>query len=136
LQRKLSLTVVVILLVAAIGLAVTGQAAQASTNSSIEQQHGMFKHPSYIVKGLLCIHSYEGNWSDSGSPYWGGLQMDMSFQRTYGWMRSGEHKWYFVNKWGTADHWPKWAQVVAGIHAYFSRRWNPWPNTARFCGLA
>lgn len=128
-RRKLTLTVVV-LLVALGGAA--GQTAQAST----KHHSSMFNHPSYIVRGLLCIHHYEGSWKDPASPYWGGLQMDMSFQKTYGWMKSGGHKWYFVNKWGTADHWPVWAQMVAGIHGYFSRGWSPWPNTARDCGLA
>src|SRR5262245_58093984 len=27
----------------------------------------------------LCIHRYEGAWTDGGSPYYGGLQMDFSF---------------------------------------------------------
>lgn len=126
-QRKLTLTVIIVLLVTLGGVA--GQTAQASSKQ-------MFKHPSYIVRGLLCIHTYEGDWADHGAPYWGGLQMDMSFQKTYGWLRHNGVKWYFVKKWGTADHWPKWAQVVAGIHAYFSRRWDPWPNTAHSCGLA
>lgn len=127
-QRKLTLTVIIVLLVVLGG--VTGQTAQAKSN--------MFKHPSHIVRGLLCIHTYEGSWTDSGSPYWGGLQMDLSFQKTYGWLRRGPNhvKWYFINKWGTADRWPRWAQVLAGIHAYWSRRWDPWPNTARYCGLA
>ena len=132
-QRKLTLTVATVLASVTLG-GVTGQTAEASSKR-------MFKHPSYIVRGLLCIHTYEGSWSDPDKPYWGGLQMDMSFQRTYGWLKVAKHtahahKIYFVNKWGTADHWPKWAQVVAGIHAYFSRGWNPWPNTARYCGLA
>lgn len=100
----------------------------------------MLKHPSYIVKGLLCIHGYEGSWSDPNWPYWGGLQMDLSFQKTYGWLRVAKHaphahKIYFVDKWGTADNWPIWAQLVAGLHGYFSRGWAPWPNTAHYCGL-
>lgn len=125
-RRKLTLTVTIITLLVLGG--VTGQTAQAKTS--------MFEHPSYIVSGLLCIHSYEGSWTDPNAPYWGGLQMDLSFQKTYGWLGKGVHKWYFEKKWGTADKWPRWAQVVAGIHAYFSRRWDPWPNTARYCGLA
>src|SRR4029077_3959634 len=32
----------------------------------------------------LCIHRYEGAWTDGGSPYYGGLQMDVSFQSNYG----------------------------------------------------
>jgi hypothetical protein len=39
-----------------------------------------------------------GNWRDPDSPYYGGLQMDMDFQRAYG----AE----FLARWGTADHWP------------------------------
>lgn len=108
-----------------------GNTARAST-----KQTNLFHHPSYIVRGLLCIHRYEGSWSDPNSPYWGGLQMDLSFQKTYGWLRAGRHhKWYFEKKWGTADNWPVWAQVVAGIHGYLSRGWNPWPQTAHYCGL-
>lgn len=88
----------------------------------------------------MCIHTYEGSWKDPGSPYWGGLQMDLSFQQAYGWMMihkhdSKRHRIYFLNKWGTADNWPVWAQIVAGIHGFFARGWSPWPYTARLCGL-
>jgi hypothetical protein len=111
-----------------------------STTSTAQASNEMFRHPSYIVRGLFCIHHYEGSWTDPGSPYWGGLQMDLSFQRTYGWIRVAKHtpnahKIYFLDKWGTADRWPVWAQLVAGLHGYFSRGWDPWPNTARYCGL-
>jgi hypothetical protein len=95
----------------------------------------------YIIRGLFCIHSYEGSWSDPNPPYWGGLQMDLSFQATYGWIRVAKHtphvhKIYFLKKWGTAEHWPIWAQLLGGLHGYFSRGWDPWPNTAGYCGLA
>lgn len=89
--------------------------------------------PSYVsaesgvIGGLLCIHSHEGSWSDPGSPYWGGLQMDYSFQSTYG--------PEFLNKWGTADNWPVWAQLKAGVRGYHARGWSPWYNTAHMCGL-
>jgi hypothetical protein len=110
------------------------------TTSTAQAKSSMLTHPSYIVRGLLCIHHYEGSWSDPGYPYWGGLQMDLSFQQTYGWLRVAKHtryvhKIYFLNMWGTADHWPVWAQLVAGLHGYFSRGWAPWPHTARSCGL-
>ena len=81
----------------------------------------------------LCIHRYEGAWNDPNPPYWGGLQMDLGFQRTYG----GE----FMRRWGTADHWPVWAQITAarrardGYNGYGARGYGPWPNTARLCGL-
>ena len=75
----------------------------------------------------LCIHHYEGSWTDSGSPYWGGLQMDLSFQRTYGgWLLS--HK-------GTADHWSPLEQIWVAVRASHSRGFSPWPNTARDCGV-
>ena len=117
-----------------LALAVTVALFVGSTTASKAKGFSL-KHPSYIVRGLLCIHTYEGAWDDPDSPYWGGLQMDLSFQSTYGWLRAGDHKWYFSERWGTADNWPIWAQVVAGIHGYFSRGWSPWPNTAHSCGL-
>jgi hypothetical protein len=76
----------------------------------------------------LCIHHYEGSWADSGSPYWGGLQMDLSFQRTYG-------GWLLRHK-GTADHWSALEQIWVAVRASHSRGFSPWPNTARDCGLA
>ena len=81
----------------------------------------------YVTRGLLCIHHYEGSWTDPYGPYYGGLQMDLSFQYTYG--RA------FLRRWGTADQWPVWAQLQAGRNGYRSRGWSPWPNTARMCGL-
>jgi hypothetical protein len=81
----------------------------------------------YVTRGLLCIHHYEGSWTDPGAPFWGGLQMDLSFQIAYGYS--------FYKRWGTADHWPRWAQLQAGRNGYRARGWTPWPNTARYCGL-
>ena len=31
-----------------------------------------------------CIHRHEGAWNDPNAPYYGGLQMDIGFQRAYG----------------------------------------------------
>ncbi len=76
---------------------------------------------------LMCIHRYEGSWTDPGSPYWGGLQMDLNFQSAYG--------KEFLSRWGTADHWPIWAQLQAAERAIAVRGFSPWPNTARDCGL-
>jgi hypothetical protein len=81
----------------------------------------------YVTNGLLCIHRYEGSWSDPNSPYYGGLQMDVNFMKAYG--RS------YYNRWGTADHWPVWAQLQAGRNGYADVGWSPWPNTRRYCGL-
>jgi len=74
-----------------------------------------------------CVHSREGRWNDPGSPYYGGLQFDLNYQRAYG----REH----LRRWGTADRWPIWAQLVAAERGWRERGWHPWPNTARACGL-
>jgi hypothetical protein len=76
----------------------------------------------------LCIHRYEGAWNDPNAPYYGGLQMDMSFQRAY-----GPH---LVRAKGTADNWTPLEQMWVAEKAHASGRgFHPWPNTARFCGL-
>jgi hypothetical protein len=79
------------------------------------------------LSAWLCIHSYEGSWSDSGAPYWGGLQMSYAFQQTYG-ARLLRQK-------GTADHWSPLEQIWTAVRAHRERGFTPWPNTARFCGL-
>lgn len=82
-----------------------------------------------LTRAFLCIHSYEGSWTaNTGNGYYGGMQMDAAFELRYG----GE----FVHRWGTANNWPVWAQLVAARRAYLSGRgfW-PWPNTARLCRL-
>jgi hypothetical protein len=81
----------------------------------------------YVTDGLLCIHGYEGAWNDPGSPYYGGLQMDVNFMLAFG------RSYYY--RWGTADHWPIWAQMDAGRKGYLARGWHPWPTTARLCRL-
>jgi hypothetical protein len=74
-----------------------------------------------------CIHHYEGSWTDHGAPYWGGLQMDYSFQSTYG-------GWLLRHK-GTADNWTPLEQVWTAVRAWRVRGFSPWPNTARDCGV-
>jgi hypothetical protein len=77
----------------------------------------------------LCIHRFEGGWhSNTGNGYYGGLQMDLMFQRTYapGLLRSK----------GTADRWSPLEQMWAAERAHRAGRgFYPWPNTARYCGL-
>ena len=76
----------------------------------------------------LCIHRYEGAWNDPNSPYFGGLQMDLEFQQTYGPK--------LLKKKGTADHWTPLEQMWVAEKAHRSGRgFYPWPNTARYCGL-
>lgn len=82
-----------------------------------------------LTSDWACIHSHEGAWNaNTGNGYYGGLQMDLTFQSQYG----GE----FVRLWGTADNWPVWAQITAANRAKNGGRgYGPWPNTARMCGL-
>ena len=79
-------------------------------------------------RGWLCIHRGEGAWNDdTGNGYYGGLQMDIGFQRTYG----GR----LLARKGTADRWAPLEQMWIAERAYRSRGFTPWPNTARYCGL-
>lgn len=82
-----------------------------------------------LVRGFLCIHRYEGRWdANTGNGYYGGLQMDLSFQRAYG--RE------FLAAFGTANNWPIPIQIAVAVRAHLSGRgWGPWPSTARRCGL-
>jgi len=85
------------------------------------------QHPPHL-KAWLCIHRYEGAWRDPNSPYYGGLQMDIQFQETYGRL--------LLRKKGTADHWTPLEQMWVAERAFASGRgFYPWPNTARWCGL-
>ena len=83
-------------------------------------------HPPHR-SGWLCIHRYEGSWRDSGDPYWGGLQMDRGFMRTYA-ARDLLHR-------GWASNWTPLEQMWVAEHAHRGRGFAPWPNTARYCGL-
>jgi hypothetical protein len=85
------------------------------------------RHPPHY-EDWLCIHRYEGSWTDPDGPYYGGLQMDLSFQRAYGASLLDEK--------GTADRWSPLEQMWVAEKAHASGRgFYPWPNTARFCGL-
>ncbi len=75
----------------------------------------------------MCIHGREGAWNDPNGPYHGGLQMDSGFMAAYG----GD----LLERYGTADRWPPAAQVAVAERAYEARGFNPWPNTARACGV-
>ena len=85
------------------------------------------QHPPH-AQAWSCIHRFEGAWRDAGGPYFGGLQMDLTFQRRYG--------AYLLRKKGTADHWAPLEQMwVAERALRAGRGFYPWPNTARYCGL-
>jgi hypothetical protein len=93
----------------------------------IERSKAVPRHAPPHKAQWLCIHRYEGSWRDSGSPYWGGLQMDWSFMSTYG--RE------LLRRKGTADHWTPHEQMWVAERAWRTRGFWPWPNTARYCGL-
>jgi hypothetical protein len=105
------------------------RAAEAAVAVSRHASRLMLAGPRWLTDAFLCIHRYEAGWdANTGNGYYGGLQMDVSFMRHYG--------PEFLRRFGTADRWPVWAQVTAGVRAYRSGRgfW-PWPNTAHLCGL-
>ena len=84
-------------------------------------------HPPHLAE-WRCIHRWEGSWTDPNSPYYGGLQMDLAFQRDYG-LALLRHK-------GTANHWAPYEQMwVAERALKAGRGFHPWPLTARRCGL-
>ena len=88
-------------------------------------------HPysSSWLAAALCIKSEEGAWtSNTGNGYFGGFQMDRSFQRAYGAR--------FYGAIGTADLWHPKQQLLTAYRGFVARGgWNPWPNTSRECGL-
>jgi hypothetical protein len=88
--------------------------------------HRRAEHPPHL-RAFLCIHRYEASWTDTGAPYYGGLQMDVGFQHAYA-PRLLRTK-------GTADHWTPLEQIWTAEKALKSRGFWPWPNTARDCGL-
>jgi hypothetical protein len=86
----------------------------------------MFRKPPRL-EDWLCIHDLEAPWDDPDPPYYGGLQMEISFQRRYG----SE----LLKEKGTADNWTPLEQIWVAVRAYRVRGFEPWPNAARECGL-
>jgi hypothetical protein len=84
--------------------------------------------PHYAALTCIAEHESGGRWDIStGNGYYGGLQMDRQFQRTYA-------PRLYARK-GTADHWTREEQMRAAARAVRSRGFTPWPTTARICGL-
>jgi hypothetical protein len=85
------------------------------------------QHPPNL-RTWLCIHRFEARWDDPYAPYYGGLQMDLVFQRHYGSV--------LLRRKGTADRWTPLEQIWVAERARRSGRgfW-PWPRTARLCGV-
>jgi hypothetical protein len=65
----------------------------------------------------------------SGGAYWGGLQMDVEFQHTYGEDMIRLHHGGLANTWTAAE------QITVANRAWQTRGYQPWPNTSRMCGL-
>ncbi len=117
-----------------IGLRRTHSVAPLDTRRALRYWR---RHASYIRKvaarpphkrGWLCIHHFEGGWGDGSDPYWGGLQMDRSFMRSYAPRLLLRRGW--------ADRWSPLEQMWVAERAHRSGRgYGPWPNTARYCGL-
>ncbi len=106
-------------------LAYTKWAARLWRGRALAARRQALKPPH--LKEWLCIHRYEGSWTDPAAPYYGGLQMDKGFQATYG--------PELLRAKGTADHWTPVEQMWVAERAYRTRGFHPWPNTARYCGL-
>jgi hypothetical protein len=109
-------------------------AAPLRTQRALRYWRGQARRTSWLVahpphkRGWLCIHRFEGSWGDSGDPYWGGLQMDRSFMRTYAPAALLRRGW--------ANRWTPLEQMWVAERAHRSGRgYWPWPNTARYCGL-
>jgi Transglycosylase-like domain len=77
----------------------------------------------------LCVHRHEGPWAaNTGNGYYGGLQMDVAFQRTYG--------PDLLREKGLAHRWRPIEQIWVAERAVRSGRgFSPWPSAARICGL-
>jgi Transglycosylase-like domain len=84
--------------------------------------------PGWWVGEAMLVHSCEGAWNaNTGNGYYGGLQMDISFQTTYG--------PEFYRAYGTANNWPVFAQLRAAYRGWQARGWSPWPACAARFGL-
>lgn len=82
------------------------------------------------LPGLMCIHSHEGAWNSyNPAGYYGGLQMDWSFMRTYGWDMLVKYHWHDARYWSPAD------QLAVASRAVAHRGYWPWANSAYACGL-
>jgi hypothetical protein len=82
--------------------------------------------------GWLCIFRYERNpaqgWRTyTGNGFYGGLQMNLGFQRQYG-------LWLLRRK-GPAHRWTPIEQIWVAERGRRVQGWYAWPHTARACGL-
>jgi hypothetical protein len=98
----------------------------------LEHYRRAYAHRRPIIDGLKCIHTYEGAWdsvSDTVPTYYGGLQMDASFEEAYG-------PDVLAYRGGHANEWPRHDQLMVGVRGYKVRGYTPWPTAAAACGLS
>lgn len=90
----------------------------------------LLREPVGDLRNWICIHRREGAWNDdTGNGYYGGLQFNDSFERSYG---SDMRRKYG----GHANLWTPRDQIIVAERARASGRgYYPWPQTARMCGL-
>jgi hypothetical protein len=88
-------------------------------------QSAKAKLPRWWLNAALCVHHFEGSWQDPDPPYFGGMQFDLQ-------------TWY-SNGGGRYARYPHWAsphtQLLIAYNTWRRRGWQPWPTTARMCGL-
>ena len=87
--------------------------------------------PPHLEK-WLCVfrherHPNQGWRTQTGNGYYGGLQMDLAFQRNYG-------RWLLSRK-GRAHRWTPIEQLWVAERGRRVQGWYAWPNSARRCGL-
>lgn len=107
------------------------------THPAAERHHARLEYAARYTREadryrneFMCIAGHESGtrWDIStGNGYYGGLQMDRDFQRTYG------PELYSTK--GTADNWTADEQIAVASRAVPRRGFTPWPNTGRMCGL-
>ena len=103
-------------------------AAQVSLWKALSERMARLAARPPHERAWRCIQRYEGPWNDPNAPYYGGLQMDISFQRTYG--------PELLRRKGTANRWTPLEQMWVAERAHRSGRgFRPWPTSARKCGL-
>ena len=84
------------------------------------------------LKHWLCVflherHPGQGWRTNTGNGYYGGLQMDLAFQRNYG-------RWLLRAK-GRAHRWTPIEQIWVAERGRRVQGWHAWPNSARACSL-
>jgi hypothetical protein len=97
----------------------------AETLAALRPRPHVLSSPSWLWGAFMCIHRYEGAWdAATGNGYYGGLQFGWNE-----WQRFGGRYASSANLATPAE------QIAAGIAYWRVAGFNPWPNTARACGL-